>query len=48
MPYAFAFVDEQLVMGLSDGTVYVSADKGDTWTKVTVEGEPPQRIVAFA
>jgi photosystem II stability/assembly factor-like uncharacterized protein len=48
MPYAFAFADGQLVMGLSDGTVYASADKGDTWEQAALEGEPPQRIVAFA
>jgi photosystem II stability/assembly factor-like uncharacterized protein len=48
MPYAFAFLDEQLVMGLSDGTVYVSADTGHTWSQVTVEGERPKRIVALA
>jgi photosystem II stability/assembly factor-like uncharacterized protein len=48
MPYAFAFVDGQLVMGLSDGTVYTSADRGDTWEQAALEGEPPQRVVAFA
>jgi photosystem II stability/assembly factor-like uncharacterized protein len=48
MPYAFAFVDGQLVMGLSDGTVYASADKGETWDQVMLEGDAPGRVVAFA
>jgi photosystem II stability/assembly factor-like uncharacterized protein len=48
MPYAFAFVDGQLVMGLSDGTVYASADRGETWEQAALEGEPLKRIVAFA
>jgi photosystem II stability/assembly factor-like uncharacterized protein len=48
MPYAFAFADGQLVMGLSDGTVYTSADRGETWEQAAFEGGPPQRIVALA
>jgi photosystem II stability/assembly factor-like uncharacterized protein len=48
MPYAFVFLDGQLVMGLSDGTVYASADMGETWEQAALDGEPPQRIVAFA
>jgi photosystem II stability/assembly factor-like uncharacterized protein len=48
MPYAFAYLDGQLVMGLSDGTVYTSADKGDSWELAALEGEQPKRIVAFA
>jgi BNR/Asp-box repeat protein len=48
MPYAFAFLDGQLVMGLSDGRVYASADRGDSWEQAALEGEPPRRIVAFA
>jgi len=48
MPYAFAFVDGRLVMGLSDGTVFASADRGDSWEHAPLEGEAPRRIVAFA
>jgi hypothetical protein len=48
MPYAFAFVAGQLLMGLSDGTVYASADAGDSWEPVPFEGHAPRRIVAFA
>jgi photosystem II stability/assembly factor-like uncharacterized protein len=48
MPYAFAFADGRLVMGLSDGTILASADKGGTWQQAALEGEPPQRIVALA
>ena len=48
MPYAIAFLDGRLVMGLSDGTVLASADRGDTWERVSVDGHAPHRIVAFA
>jgi photosystem II stability/assembly factor-like uncharacterized protein len=44
MPYALAFVDETLVAGLADGTVYASSDRGDSWDQVA---DAP-RILAFA
>jgi photosystem II stability/assembly factor-like uncharacterized protein len=48
MPYALAFAGGQLVAGLADGTVYASADGGDTWKHVRLEGDLPERILAFA
>ena len=48
MPYALAFEGGLLVAGLADGTVFTSADGGDTWEGASLEGERPGRIVAFA
>jgi hypothetical protein len=48
MPYALVYADGQLVMGLSDGTFYASADRGDSWEHVPLEGDAPWRVVALA
>jgi photosystem II stability/assembly factor-like uncharacterized protein len=48
MPYAFAWTDGRLVAGLSDGTLFVSGDRGDTWEKQTLRGDPLTRILALA
>jgi hypothetical protein len=48
MPYALTFLDGRLVMALSDGTLHTSADRGDSWQAVALDGEPPTRIVALA
>jgi hypothetical protein len=39
MPYALATTDGALLAGMSDGRLFASADRGDTWTAVEVE--PP-------
>lgn len=48
MPYALAFADDVIVAGLADGAVYASPDAGDSWEPARLEGEPPERILAFA
>jgi photosystem II stability/assembly factor-like uncharacterized protein len=48
MPYAFAFAGECLFTGLSDGRLYETRDRGDTWTRVELRGEPPSSILALA
>jgi photosystem II stability/assembly factor-like uncharacterized protein len=48
MPYTLAFADGLVVTGLADGTVYESPDAGDSWRRVQLAGDPPQRILAFA
>jgi photosystem II stability/assembly factor-like uncharacterized protein len=48
MPYALAFADGLLAAGLADGTIYASRDAGDSWERVPLAGEAPERILAFA
>lgn len=40
LPYALAAVPGALFAGLGDGGLYASGDKGDTWQKLTLQGEP--------
>jgi len=48
MPYALAFADGLLLAGLADGTIYASRDSGDSWEQGPLNGESPERILAFA
>jgi photosystem II stability/assembly factor-like uncharacterized protein len=48
MPYALAWIEGRLVAGLSDGTLFASRDRGDTWEKQTLHGDPLTRILALA
>jgi len=48
MPYALVAGDDRLWAGLSDGTLWESADRGDTWTRCELEGDPLPSIVALA
>lgn len=48
MPYALAFADGFLAAGLADGSIYASADTGDSWQQVRLAGDPPERILALA
>jgi BNR/Asp-box repeat len=47
LPYALRIEDGSLYAGLGDGRVYASADGGDSWRAMPVEGAPPERIVAL-
>jgi hypothetical protein len=47
MAYALAFVGGRLFAGLADGTIYVSADKGDSWRQLELRGEPLTRLAAL-
>jgi photosystem II stability/assembly factor-like uncharacterized protein len=48
MPYALAFdAGGSLVAGLADGSVFTSPDRGDGWARLTLSGDPPERILAL-
>jgi photosystem II stability/assembly factor-like uncharacterized protein len=47
MPYAFAIAGGRLLAGLSDGRLYESRDRGDTWAELEVAGERPPRLLAL-
>ncbi|MBI4276818.1 MAG: hypothetical protein HY660_00055 [Armatimonadetes bacterium] len=48
MPYALTATREELYAGLSDGSIYVSVDKGDTWQQMTLRGDRLRSVVALA
>jgi photosystem II stability/assembly factor-like uncharacterized protein len=48
MPYALAFPGDRLFAGLADGTLYASADRGDTWLPLELRGSPLPSVVALA
>lgn len=48
MPYALAFGGETLFAGLSDGRIYASDDRGDTWRLLELGGDPLPRVTALA
>jgi photosystem II stability/assembly factor-like uncharacterized protein len=47
MPYSFAVADDRLFAGLSDGRLYESRDRGDTWTELALAGERPPSLLAL-
>jgi hypothetical protein len=47
MPYALLTHEGRLFAGLSDGRLYASDDRGDTWTALELGGERLTRIVAL-
>jgi BNR/Asp-box repeat len=47
MPYALVFAGDRLFAGFADGTLYASADRGDTWRLVEL-GSPLPSVVALA
>jgi photosystem II stability/assembly factor-like uncharacterized protein len=48
MPYALAWADGRLLAGLADGTLLASRDRGDTWERQSLSGDPLTRILALA
>jgi photosystem II stability/assembly factor-like uncharacterized protein len=48
MPYALVAADGRLFAGLADGQIWESADRGDTWRRCRVDGEPLERLYALA
>ncbi|HZT40741.1 MAG TPA: hypothetical protein VFA07_01060 [Chthonomonadaceae bacterium] len=48
MPYALAFAGSVLYTGLSDGRIYASADRGDSWRRLEIQGQKPESILALA
>ena len=48
MPYALAAADGRLFAGLADGRIYSSADGGDSWERLPLEGAAVTRLLALA
>ncbi len=48
MPYALASFPGQLYAGLSNGQIYFSADAGDNWQVLTLNGDPLPSVLALA
>jgi photosystem II stability/assembly factor-like uncharacterized protein len=48
MPYALSAVDDAVFAGLSDGRLYRSRDRGDTWVEVGLDGPAVDAILALA
>jgi photosystem II stability/assembly factor-like uncharacterized protein len=47
MPYAFAFGGETFFAGLSDGRIYASGDRGESWEQLLPAGDPLERVTAL-
>ena len=48
MPYALAVREGTLHAGLADGQLYASSDRGETWRRLDVRGDPLPAVLAFA
>ena len=48
MPYALLATEGRLFAGLADGQIWESADGGDRWAALRLEGEPIGSLVALA
>jgi len=47
MPYALAAFEHGLVAGLADGQLWGSEDRGDTWQRFELEGDPLDELHAI-
>lgn len=48
MPYALTFDSARsLIAGLADGRLFASPDRGDTWNRLELRGDVPERILAL-
>jgi photosystem II stability/assembly factor-like uncharacterized protein len=47
MPYALAVADGKLYAGLRDGRIWQSADGGDSWLELSIEGDAPEALTAL-
>jgi strictosidine synthase-like protein len=47
MPYALVATDGRLYAGLSDGRLWESTDRGDTWTALQLRGDKLDTLVAL-
>jgi photosystem II stability/assembly factor-like uncharacterized protein len=47
MPYALVATRGRLYAGLANGEIWASDDRGDSWARLDVSGEPPARIHAL-
>ena len=48
MPYALVAAKELLLAGLANGEIWVSGDRGDSWTQAVVTGDPVEELHALA
>jgi photosystem II stability/assembly factor-like uncharacterized protein len=48
MPYALVATDGLLLAGLASGEIWVSTDRGDSWSEAVVAGDPLTRLHALA
>jgi hypothetical protein len=49
MPYALVAVDGRVFAGLSDGQIWESRDRGDSWRDLQLDGSiPALNALAFA
>jgi photosystem II stability/assembly factor-like uncharacterized protein len=46
-PYALAMGAGNLIAGLGDGRIYMSEDRGDHWEQLSVNGNPPSRVLSL-
>jgi photosystem II stability/assembly factor-like uncharacterized protein len=47
MPYALVPADGRLFAALANGELYESGDRGDTWRRLELGGDPLERVVAL-
>jgi photosystem II stability/assembly factor-like uncharacterized protein len=47
MPYALLATEDRLFVGLADGRLWESRDRGDSWTPLRLEGDGLTRLVAL-
>jgi photosystem II stability/assembly factor-like uncharacterized protein len=48
MPYALATSDGATYVGLADGRLYSSGDRGERWERLALEGDEPTALIALA
>ena len=48
MPYALVCAEGRVCAGLANGDVWESRDRGDSWTQLTLEGDPLTELHALA
>ncbi|HXV58215.1 MAG TPA: hypothetical protein VD704_10145 [Gaiellaceae bacterium] len=47
MPYALLAVEGRLLAGLADGQLWESSDRGESWRRCELRGDPLRRLVAL-
>jgi photosystem II stability/assembly factor-like uncharacterized protein len=47
MPYALLATDGHLFAGLADGQLWESRDQGESWSRLRVNGDAPEALVAL-
>jgi hypothetical protein len=47
MPYALVVTEDRIFAGLSDGQLWESRDRGESWRRCELRGDPLTRLVAL-